>query len=690
MSRGNIVYCNSPYTKTGSGCTNIYDGVVGSAFDFYTEGVDSARSWVTLDAIQTRLHLTFDSTATINQVVLYQRLYAGYDNQVSRITLRLRNQASGLITELTNVELARANQHNTPEGQHFAATVTLPHAVSNVDEVELFLVAVDDLDDAGFAEIEFLNSCESPPPLPPSPPPRRPPPAPPPPTLPPPPTVHTTAGFLSGELLARTGMGTSGALYYRRRRLQEASGVNSALECGIHCGTVSPGSIFNFFEGDDLPFGLFKCSCYSKGSAVVASAGGFVYGTSVHVSSPAPQPPSLAIAAAPDRFPEYVDVAYNSVIQWPDGVPRLASSSFELSFKLKTKGVLPSELANVVRVAPPRLRHSECRPCVSLKDGAISAFIIDSTNGWQKFATANFPVAFNTIYNVIVKLGNRKLSLEVKTENGLLAGEATAGMSFVGDFSEPEPLVIWAGLNPSGVARASVQPTSFSFHSTLQSHMLCNFSFVDSVLENSIRFLQGFSSPLLEQASQVGGYSDVSTGVVRKSPGGFSSFNLKSMLILRSEAEQLQITDENNPGYSACLWQRRLLSFDTLFTTLLSAHGLEIRYTAYFDTIEANVYGTAVAGPSVAIGTLAHICVTVAKLEGSAAFAKLYVNGTAVSNASVMLPSAPTVTPIAIGGTAEEAVLATGSERGFGGLIGTVSLFGRALSASEIVEVMNI
>lgn len=690
MSRGNIVYCNSPYTKTGSSCTNIYDGVIGYAFDFYTDGVDAARSWVASDATQTRLHLIFDSTTTINQVVLYQRLYAGYDNQVSRITLRLRNQASGLITELTNVELARANQHNTPEGQHFAATVTLPHAVSNVDEVELFLVAVDDLDDAGFAEIEFLNSCESPPPSPPSPPPHHPSPAPPPPTLPPPPTVHTTSGFLSGELLARTGMGTSGALYYRRRRLQEASGVNSALECGIHCGTVAPGSVFNFFEGDDPPFGLFKCSCYSKGAVVVASAGGFVYGNSVHVPSPAPQPPSLAIAAVPDRFPEYVDVAYNSVIQWPDGVPKTASSSFELLFKLKTKGVLPSELANVVRVAPPRLRHSECRPCVSLKDGAISAFIIDSTNGWQKFATANFPVAVNTIYNVHVKLSNRKLSLEVRTQNGLLAGEATAGMSFVGDFSEPEPLIIWAGLNANGVAQALVQPTSFSFHGALQSHLLCNFSFVDSVLENSVRFLQGFSSPLLEQANQIEAYADVSTGLARKTPGGFASFNLKSMLLLRSESEQLQITDDNNPGFSACLWQRRLLSFDTLFTTLLSAHGLELRYTAYFDTIEANVYGTAVSGPSIAIGTLAHVCVTVAKLEGSAAFAKLYVNGTGVSNASVVLPSAPTVTPIAIGGTAEEAVLATGSERGFGGLIGNVLLFGRSLSASEVVQVMNM
>jgi len=465
--------------------------------------------------------------------------------------------------------------------------------------------------------------------------------------------------------------------------------VNSGLECGIYCGSVAPGSIFNYFEGDELPFGLFKCSCYSKEATAVASAGGFVYGKSVHVSSPNPQPPSVAIIAVPDRFQDYVDVAYNSVIQWPDGIPKISSSSFELSFNLKTKSVLPSQLANVVRVAPPRLRHSECRPCVSLKDGAISAFLSDSQAGWQKSATANFPIAFNTIYTVHVKLSNRKLSLEVKTEDGLV-GEAVAGMSFVGAFSQPEPLVVWAGLNSNGVARALVQPSSFHFYNTMESHLLCNFSFVDSVLENSARFLKGFSSPLLEQASHIDAYSDVSTVAAGKAPGFFASFNLKSMLLLRSEAEELQITDSNNPGYTACLWQRRLLSFDTLFTTLLSAHGLELRYTAYFDTIEANVYGTSVVGPSIPLGTLAHVCVTVSKLGGNSGFAKLYVNGKSFSNASVMLPSAPTVTPIAIGGTAEEAVLATGTERGFGGLIAKLLLFGRALSAYEVVGVMNM
>lgn len=385
-------------------------------------------------------------------------------------------------------------------------------------------------------------------------------------------------------------------------------------------------------------------------------------------------------------------IAYDSVIPWPDGPAPIVSSRFKITFEMETGSQLPSGFTNIVRVAPPRLRNSECRPCVSVSASGFLASIVDSQEAWSKFSQASFAVQTSQKYRVKVSLLSRKLKIKVfKIESGgveTMAGDNTAGMSFAGAFSQAEPVVAWGGLASSGVATGNLKPSSFFLTEWEESHLLANFTFVGDILHNSIRFTQGFLAPPLVQASSVSAYSSVATSNAILRPGeiGYGYFDLHSMLLLTLENSNIQPSGELNTGFSVCLKHKRTLPFNTLFTTLINAYGVSLRYYAYFNTLQASVFGVDLNGPALPLGVNVHLCITASK----AGRAQFYVNGTRVANASVTFPTTSVITPLSIGGTAEEAVLtSTGNDRGVGGLIGGVLVYGRALSAVEVGQLAS-
>lgn len=689
-----IESCSATSVLPGSDCRNVYNGAVDGLSSLLTRGGDLRRSFVTNDAMSSKLELVFKTPQDISHVVFFQRLYYGFDNQVTSVSIWLYRQDGHLLGKERNVALERAKPPMLV-GETFKSDAPLSHTFADVKRIEIYIVEADDNDDAGFAEIMLSHRCSSPPPSPPPahPSPAHPPhsPAPPHPVAP----VVTAPGAITGRVISAAWPGKAGLSQTTSGYTHGATTFHSANECAVYCGSFQTSSRFSFYVGalSQLPHTFFQCTCYDSSTWTVMDPtpkSGFVHGVSVGTAQPAlasVPPPSDPVATG------YVKPTQGVVLPMPTNIS--TTSEFAVSFTIRTQDVMTE--GNILRVSPWRM--DDCRPCVSLNaQGQLEANIYFSEKGWWKFVSAKqHTLLANSYYTLKVVLRNRRLSLFVNqglelTEYPLV--ESNAGLSLAGEFPHSEPCVVYAGKdNNQNLAGVFVDIETIRIQGSIFSHRTFSFDFDDGLLANAVRFHVGFEAPSLTHASEIALYSGSSPSNAVVAPGymgSAASFDRHAALVLQSSQEFL-IDDDSITAFTLCLWVRRTMPLDTLYTTIAGFGGdVALNYMAYFKDVafathqhQLRANPTSAAEPGL---YWTHVC-------GSAAPGGnkiLYINGTRVGTAPFVTNDLESTHPFAIGANIDQQVYQSiGNDRGFGGLVDEVHGWGRQLSDREVMRVFE-
>ena len=711
-----VASCASESAKAGSNCTNVYDGVVGGYNSILTMGGDLARSWVASDVASARLTLRFGAPIDVNALRLTQRLYHGFDNQISSLSVVARGGAGTVgIASSVPVPLAQPPMQDL---EAFTATVVLPRTYGGVTELEIHIDGAMDEDDAGIEELSLAHLCPQPDPAgvsPPVQPPQTPRPSPP--SHPPaPPRVATVPGALTGRVLAATWHGGSGTA--------DGSGEGrGAVECAVYCGKVSGADECSFYNASDaapLPYGVAACECYGVDGWTVldgrAVGSGFAHAKVIPSSSSFNFLFPVTVFLPPSGFRPVSDgivVPYNKHLA--------SSSAFELSAVIQPLSGVADSFGNVLRVAP--WRHvGECRPCIDVSSGGVRAVyytaLAQSGGGgsWWKAAVASHPMVAGDRYTVQAELRHRRLYVRLfagtETTGAQPVAEKSTGMALAGAFPPFERVAIYAGSSGAGgtaLANVALDAQSVSYHSLVDSHLHFAFDFDDAsdFLANSARFGVGFDGPPLTQGDADPLYAAASPHAVVQAPesgsgsgnnrSGFAaSFDKRGMLLATTDDPALALDGVTNAGITACLWLYPNTPRDTLFTTLLSfGSSFALRFYAYFDDLSAMVDDADTRAHAVADGEIAdsvwtHACASSA--QGGKTV--VYVDGERIGSSgldaagAVVAPPVEFDGPLSVGASSDLSVFnATGNDRGFGGLIDDVAVWGRQLSDAEIRDV---
>jgi hypothetical protein len=686
-----VAGCTADGTRPGSDCSNVYDGVVGGYQSIATMGGDLQRSWVVSDVSEAKLDLMFKHPIDFNTIYVTQRLYNGLGDQVREISL-VTYDSQNSINGIEHGVVLYTAQQALAQGEAFVSPTRLSRTYGGVLRVELFLDRVDDSDDAGIEELFFSHRCESPPPPPPSP--LHPPPSPgaPPRSPPSQPNIATVVGSISGEVRSRTWPGGVAG-----------SDSHTAYECATHCGTFASNDEFSFYSGAGaLPDGMYHCECYRRNRWSVLDGSplsNFVHGRAVGTGG------SVAVLLSTMRIGSFVNVEDGHVVPFSDHIA--ASSEFAISVTVRRTNSLSVGFGNVLRIAPWRLR-SECRPCIDASSSQVRVVYYSGEaegGAWYKAAVATYSLAANTEYTVLASLHNRRLELRVhmgQSTSGALVAENSVGMNMAGRFPRFERLAVYAGSSGSGnmpiATGMQVKPSSVVVEDTLGSHKHFAFSFDDAsdLLANSVKFAMGFEGPALAQGNSLPVYAPGSPNAVTSTANGYSGraavFDKFSILVLNVEEDEFDLDGTLNSGITICLWMRPTSPIDTLFTTLAGYGATAVlHYYAYFSDVSMSIDGTDTRAQPRSSGELSgvapwdHFC-------GSSALGgktRLYRNGVRVGvrDSGMDLPT-EFQGRFAIGASSDLSVYnQTGNDRGFGGHLDEVIVWGRQLSDAEIAQV---
>jgi hypothetical protein len=660
--------CTSTNTLATSSCTNLYDGVVAGLESLTTSGSDAARSWVVADAAGASATLVFkaDASFSFNTLLVGQRLYNGFDDQI--VTLLVE------IYDRSGVKIA-AETHPVPQAvpglvgllQPYTADVRLFSVFTNASRVDIFLSSVRDSNDAGIAELELGLFCaippSAPPPSPPPAPPHQPPPSPAAP--PPPPSVPFFPGAITGVLVAKTD-------------------VASALECSNYCGNFFGADRFSLHAGP-LPaiIGLTNCTCYSD-SYTVASANAatnYVHGGALGPKNTVNMLPLLATFGS-NWQPPTAGVVVPTLGN--DADPLAASSAFALTFSFR----LASDYSNqatgafrtLVRVAPWH-NTNECRPCLELSATAIRVVYYSGlvANPFWKAATAAPSGVFidGSTYTLHVSLRRRRLEIFIfpgtsSDSEVVIAGaiaEASVGLSYAGEFPPFERLAVYSAIaNPSGVAAGiETDHNSFRYENTLHSDLLYDVDF-EGDFANKGRYFLGTSSPPLLSSPN---HTSIATLA-----GGVATFDGQAALVAQENIE----TD----AFTVCA-RVRYQSHDTLFPTILElGQDVKVHMQAYFDTVSVEVLGqTQVFALTLTVNSWHDVCVSAAK-TGTSLRLHATVDDDSESHTLILPTSAGSFSGrLVVGGSLQYAPF-----RGWHGEIDNFKVWKRQLSALELDDVV--
>ena len=467
----------------------------------------------------------------------------------------------------------------------------------------------------------------------------------------------------------------------------------TAAQCANYCGAFRTGGRFAFYPNiAQLPRSHFQCSCYAPSTYTIVdptTTSGFVHGDAVGVehAALAALPPPVAAAGVSFVSPGNGFVLPNS----PHNLS--ATSQFELVVTLRTQSEIVA--GNVLRVSPWRL--NDCRPCLSVNsNGKLQSHIYFSSQWCEKFATVDSLILTpNTFYTVKIKLFDRRLQTFVYAGQAVTAypvAETTAGLALAGEFPKPELCTVYAAKDANGeISNVLVDTDSLMISDTLSSHQTMGFDFDTTLLKNEERFHVGFEAPGLTRANEVGIYATASPSAAVLSTDGYhgsaASFDRHAALILQS-SESFLLDGQSLTGHTVSLWMKRTLALDTLYTTIAGfANAATLSYYAYFAELS---FATAATGalratPAADPGaSWAHVCVSI----GIGGLEKFYFNGTLLASRATAYTALTASLPFAIGASIDPAVYtATGNDRGFGGLIDEVAVWGRQLSDAEVAHV---
>ena len=679
--------CSSTAGVVGSGCKNLYDGVLGGYRTLRRRGSDRARSFVTSNANASVIHLWLTTTKSISHLLFYQRLLRGVNDQVGAVRVDLHDVNDAVVGS-ERVDLARA-QLPLLVGATFGADGILSHIYHGVKHLAIRFVEVDDNTDAGFEELMVGHRClGEPSPPPPSPEPPRAPPSPPPPSSPPPspPVATATLGEITGTLIAALGRGYVGRVggWKHTRQVTRDS-------CALHCGNAGAAR-FSFYLGgiDVLPHVVYKCSCFASWTLIDSSASsGFEHGAPTATASG-----FSAGVPTPVITNGFVALEQGAVHGGLNDV--VVSSHFVVTLTVLTMPSLSP--GNILRVSPWRL--ADCRPCLSVnEENELVAGLVFSEQGWWKYTSTSIPLAPMTTYTVRIELRNRRLSLSVfsgSTSAAPLFASSNAMLNVAGQFPRAERSVVYLGKaanTDTPLSNVLVDMNSVRVEETAMSHLTIQATFDNGLLTTDERFFQGFDAPSLQHGRDVIGESTKFASRAALASDGRARFNRDAALLLTSSTSKFLPDGLDVTGLTACLWARRELSLDTLNPTLVSfGDAFAIHYFLFYDHLAVTVDGVATRGQTLAEqqranpGTdWAHVCASTAP----GAYTILYINGSrsASSPSTATWTTLTTSAKFAIGGNGDPA---EARDRGFGGLIDDVMVFGRQLSDVEIKNLAGL
>jgi len=289
-----------------------------------------------------------------------------------------------------------------------------------------------------------------------------------------------------------------------------------------------------------------------------------------------------------------------------------------------------------------------------------------------------------------------------QSTSGALVAEKSVGMNMAGRFPRFERLAVYAGSSGSGnmpiATGIQVKPSSVVVEDTLGSQKHFAFSFDDAsdLLANSVKFAMGFEGPALVQGNSLPAYAPGSPNTVTSTANGYSGraavFDKFSVLVLDVDLDEFELDGTRNAGITTCLWMRPTSRIDTLFTTLAGYGATAVlHYYAYFSDVSMSIDGTDTRAQPRSSGGLSgvapwnHFC-------GSSALGgktRLYRNGVRVGvrDSGLDLPT-EFQGRFAIGASSDLSVYnQTGNDRGFGGYLDEIVVWGRQLSDAEITQV---
>ena len=684
-----VSHCLASTTKTGSNCSNVYDGKQDGLNSISIMGGDLSRSWVAANSINPRITLVFKQDVTINTILFTQRLYHGFNNQVTSISIVTRDSNGNVGGTEYNVPVNVASSGTRlNDGEVFTATVNLANSYSKVKRLIIYLSGVQDADDAGISELAIGHACESPPsppspPLPLSPAPPFPPPS--------PPLASFTIGSITGIVRVKTWI--SGE--------EVNASSHTATECAEYCGRFSSVYEFSFYQGvTPLPVDSAWCECYNPSEWTVIDGSPeshFVHGKAIGLGLLLPMISSTLLSSS------YINVENGRVVPFTSHIA--ISSSFEVTLSvMTTASLLSSNFKNVLRIAPWG-EVAECRPCIDVSATQVRAVYYTRNSlgtSWYKTAVADVSLSPNTIYTLVARMVSRRLIFEVhpgESPTASAIAEKSVGLSNSGSFPKYERVAVFCGSSGAGgigTADIKFKPSSVIVSNTLDSHKHFGFEFdsQESFLHNSVKFGVGLEGPPLVQANSLAGYATASpNSAILDASAQAASFDQQSMLLFDpGSAASFHIDGSFNSGLTLCFRMKETMQVNTLFTTL-AGYGSEfvIRYYAYFNDISVSLQGVdtrAFSGSDALAST-----VEMTRFCASSAFGgktKLYKNGALVGVGQAGIQAAiPHQTLFSIGASSDLTVFtSTGSDRGFGGLIDTVALWGRQLSDLEIQSVL--
>jgi hypothetical protein len=631
------------------------------------------------DAINSQLVLTLKDPYDISHFTFYQRLYNGFYNQVSAVSIWLYDENGDLISNEQNLRLPRAGPPMAIQDT-FGADVELSHTVSDVKRIEIYITETDDNDDSGFSEISIVHRCASPPPSPPP----SPSPAPSPPVSPSPshpsPEFEPSSGSIAGTVIAAAWPGQLG------NTGPPANITNfTETQCASYCGAFQEGSRAQFYRNvlSTLPHMLYQCTCYNASSWTIHDAShtsGFVHGRAT-----GPVLPALFRNTAPQMQVETGHLVPSQGYIANIDVPP-TTTAFDIRVTLTTDAVVYG--GNVFKISPWRI--NDCRPCLHISsDLRFQGSIYFSEVGWWKFATATtHAVQPSTQYTIRLVLNDRKLRMFVDYGDHIKVSsmaEGNAGLALAGEFPHHERTVLYVSKDNNGnIAGVTVDMGSLQFHNSVDSQKAFEFNFdTGAFLKNSIRYHVGFEAPSLAHASELEAYAAASPSTALSIPYGYkgagAGFDRHAALVLQTSEEYLK------QQLTLCLWMKRFAPIDTLFTTLAGfGEDVVLHYAAYFSDVSFGVGDDQLRAdptPLAEPGTRwAHVCASYA----TGGLRILYVNGTRVGS-SMHTGQVSSQLPFAIGASLDPTVFhQTGNDRGFGGVLDEVDAWARQLSDAEV------
>jgi hypothetical protein len=268
-------------------------------------------------------------------------------------------------------------------------------------------------------------------------------------------------------------------------------------------------------------------------------------------------------------------------------------------------------------------------------------------------------------------------------------------LNVAGSFPRAERCVVYLGksTNTRGVADVRVNVDTMAVDGTWRSTTTLATSFENGLLQTDEKFFPSFSAPSLQHARDFTGFASKFATRAFLGPGHEGDaawFSRDAALLLPTDANAFLPDGIDVTGLTACFWMQRQQPLDTLHPTLLSiGDAFAIRYFSFYHDIVVVVDGVTTRGRTTADQQSAQPGTAWTHVCGSTApggLTALYINGAKVttSTAPTLWTTLTTTTRFSVGGDGDAALT---YDRGFGGRVDDVMVFGRQLSDAEVGSV---